>query len=445
MAAAHQAELARLTGAGPNPNQGKSGIDQIKNPIARVPLQILSAVGSGLFPGIAMGIPGTQLHHNMLVHGAQNAVQSDEEIGNAQTKQELERAQTRHANAQAESLETPTGKTATNEMERFFQQNPQATVADWRKFQVDNPEKTTKEGGTVHEDAEGNYWVIHPDGSATAVTAKGQQIKAKTQEEKGGTVHEDADGNMWIVKPDGTATPVTPKTAPGATGESPGEAPTQLKGKKPGPATPEQQFVDEYLKDPKHKGANVADAQRAYEKNKQLPPLADRGQNFVDPKTHRLIRVEPGGAVPEGAVTAGGLSSETVNENKQEATAKKAREDAQKEYKLAQSLASNPSPTNDVALVMRYIGATKPDSIGKLRLNQNEINLVYGTRSTLGDLEALAQKVSSGQSLTPQQRKDMLATMRILAGDGPEETQSAVPKPGETFNGHKVLKVEKIQ
>src|SRR6185437_9860227 len=65
---------------------------------------------------------------------------------------------------------------------------------------------------------------------------------------------------------------------------------------------------------------------------------------------------------------------------------------------------------------MRYVGATKPDSIGKLRLNQNEINLVLHTRSTLGDLAALTQKVQNGQMLTPEQRQDMLKTMKTLTG-----------------------------
>lgn len=393
----HRAELNRLTSS-------PAGVDAIKHAGLRIPLQVLSAIGSGLFPGIAMGIPGTELHHNLLVRQAENAVNADESAANNEARRGLETAQTANQNAEAQARLNPIAKTATNEMERFFQQNPNATVEDWRKFELDHPEKDTKQGGTVHEDAEGNYWVIHPDGSATAVTSKGSQLKGKPAEDKGGTVHEDAEGNMWIVKGDGTATPVMPKGGAG-----------QLKGKVPGKTeNAEQQFIDEYQK--LHAGATVAEAQRAYEKNKQLPPQTDRGQNFVDPTTHKLVRVEPGGAVPEGAVTASGLSGENVATEKQDAAAKKARDDAQKEYQLAEQLVKNPSPTNDVALIMRYIGATKPDSLGKLRLNNNEIRLVEGTRSSLGDLEALAAKVTSGERLTDKQRHDMLDTMRILGG-----------------------------
>jgi hypothetical protein len=141
----------------------------------------------------------------------------------------------------------------------------------------------------------------------------------------------------------------------------------------------------------------------------------------------QITVVTPGGQVETahagdtlapGTTTVGGFNQEQVAGQKQTAADAKTQADAKKDYQLMQTLANHPSPTNDLAMVMHYIGATKPDSLGKLRLNQNEIALVLGTRSSFGDLEAMAEKIRSGQKLTPQQRNDMLSTMRILSGSG---------------------------
>jgi hypothetical protein len=76
--------------------------------------------------------------------------------------------------------------------------------------------------------------------------------------------------------------------------------------------------------------------------------------------------------------------------------------------------AATPSATNDYGLLMNFIGVTKPESLAKLRLNQNEVHLATGTRGTLGDIKALVQKVENGEMLTPEQRQEMLKTMGIV-------------------------------
>jgi hypothetical protein len=125
--------------------------------------------------------------------------------------------------------------------------------------------------------------------------------------------------------------------------------------------------------------------------------------------------LHPGQTVAPGSMSATQLGSQNLTANKTAATEAKTVQNAKDDYQLMQTLASSPSPTNDLVMVMHYIGATKPESMGKIRLNQNEMSLVMGTRSTLGDLQALGEKVQSGQMLTPKQRQDMLATMRILS------------------------------
>ena len=101
----HLAERNRLVSS-------PSGIAGIKNPWARIPLQIAEAVGGGFFPGIDTLIPGTQLHHNALVRQAQGAVNQD-------TEQNLREAQARHASAEADTLENPEAKPVTKEWQEI--------------------------------------------------------------------------------------------------------------------------------------------------------------------------------------------------------------------------------------------------------------------------------------------------------------------------------------
>ncbi len=181
-------ELARLTAPDTHQhnaqNTGTPGVNQIHNPWARVPLQILDALGRGFFPGVEMGIPGTSGHHDVLVHQRQVEDTEERAAAKAQTEEELQRAEAEHNRAQAAAA---------------------------------GVKATPKETGTVHEDSEGNYWVIHGDGSATQVAPNGTALKGQAKDQTSGTVHEDRDGNMWVVKGDGTAVPVKPKSAGPAT------------------------------------------------------------------------------------------------------------------------------------------------------------------------------------------------------------------------------------
>lgn len=96
----HQQELERLTAppqsgylAHTRSDTGQSGIDQIHNPWARVPLKILDALGGGLVPGIEQRLPGTEGHHDVLVNEAQRNVAGDTAQADAASKRELEEAQ----------------------------------------------------------------------------------------------------------------------------------------------------------------------------------------------------------------------------------------------------------------------------------------------------------------------------------------------------------------
>src|SRR5581483_409936 len=173
---------------------------------------------------------------------------------------------------------------------------------------------------------------------------------------------------------------------------------------------------------------------RPYEKPNQAGMVTVVAPDPNNPGGGIVERVGAGAHLAPGSMTASQYGVGAAADVKQDKARKQAAEEAQKDYKLMQTLAANPSPTNDLAMVMHYIGATKPDSIGKLRLNQNEIALVMGTRSSFGDLEAMEEKVRNGQKLTPEQRNNMLETMRILSassgdtGGGPQMIRARDPQ-----------------
>lgn len=75
--AADQAELNRLKTTG-------SGITQVHNPIARGLLRTADIIGSTVFPRLTEQIPGTEYHHDYLVHRAQGNV--DEDVKRAQER-----------------------------------------------------------------------------------------------------------------------------------------------------------------------------------------------------------------------------------------------------------------------------------------------------------------------------------------------------------------------
>lgn len=403
-----------------------SGISNIHNPVGRTFARIGDILAGTFAPRAEMLIPGTEGNYAMHLARANSAVKGEQEGAENEARTHLQRAQAENQEAEAQSRLHPQpkeemeGKTVTTD-EGIFQWNPQTHRYDVKVGGA--PEKAEAAGKTITTDQGIMQW--NPETNRYDIEA-GQAPGAK-----GGSVHQLDDGTFIIAHPDGSATPVTVNGQP-------------AKGKTTvARESPEQQFIDEFRsKNPK---ASIADAEKAFKaiQPPERPPqtmMLVPGENGA--MTAQVVR--PGQTVAPGSVTPQGASSANVKTQEQTAAEQKAKADAQKEYQLAQQLVKNPTPTNDVALVMRYIGATKPDSLGKLRLNQNEINLVLGTRSLFGDIEALAEKVRNGQKLTPKQRQDMLDTMKILADGGTPQAPGGVPKVGETFNGHKVTGIRRI-
>jgi len=120
----HTAELARLTIPGADPNNplaNKPGVSQIHNPILRTLGRIGDVAGTIIAPRVMAAIPGTTLHHNMLVgeqegllnqdvkreqEQAQTAAQQAE-VPVRQAEVPLREAETEEAKARAEALRHP--------------------------------------------------------------------------------------------------------------------------------------------------------------------------------------------------------------------------------------------------------------------------------------------------------------------------------------------------
>ena len=227
------AEVARLTAPPPSDpnlvhtqaNTGTAGVNQIHNPWARVPLQILGAVGAGFAPGLTAAIPGTELHHQMLVREAEGGLKQQQGIRKAEEEAQgeaakagqetaqaanlqseadlLHPAQAEEAQARAWSLLNPQDKEKElNEFVLWHKQNPDAPVADWLKLKAETSGKET--GLKVEKGEDGSIYNITkgPDGKVIAeelVHGNGKKPQL-TAEERGymrGAGGNPDDENTW--------------------------------------------------------------------------------------------------------------------------------------------------------------------------------------------------------------------------------------------------------
>lgn len=277
-AGAHLAELNRL-------NETGSGRSQIHNPILRTLAGIGDIAGSAFFPAITAGIPGTEFHHNYLVKRAEGNVNQDASLAK-------ENATT--ANLTAETQKNSRPPVPTNDLELWAQQNPQGKVEDYLKLKRDNaPERT---------ETPFDVW-------------RKQNPNAPAEE--------------WLKTEEGTKYHAPNEYGDFKTGElkkNPNAAPDEIVSKfvaaHQAPRAPNQyeDFKTDYLKSNPNAGA--AEIDKAYTAAHQQQP--DRGQNYEDPATHRLVRVEPGGAIPEGAVTPTQGGSQNTLTTQQRNTASQA-------------------------------------------------------------------------------------------------------------------------
>jgi hypothetical protein len=100
-----ESEFSRLTAPPPTDpallhtkaNTGAPGVQQVHNKFGRVLGTIADAIGTGLFPGIAMAVPGTTAHHMLLTNQAGHALGTQQKDWEAENKGNLEAAQATEA------------------------------------------------------------------------------------------------------------------------------------------------------------------------------------------------------------------------------------------------------------------------------------------------------------------------------------------------------------
>lgn len=252
---------------------------------ARIPLTVLDALGSAFLPGLTMGLPGTQLHHQLLVRQAEGAVKNDQGQQKAADESALQTAQTGEANARTESLLHPHTETK----DKF--QTASGGIYDLvnHKWEVPPPDKDKDQLLEV-DPTKGKALGLIPseDGKYYIPPQAAGELLKPAAPEKGPTNAFE----LWM------------KQNPNGKAEDWLKAET---ANKPETANEYADFKTGYLKE--HPGATVEQLAHAFATSKQTPP--DRGQNFVDPATNKMVRVEPGGNVPKGAVTAAGEN--TIN------------------------------------------------------------------------------------------------------------------------------------
>lgn len=186
---------------------------------------------------------------------------------------------------------------------------------------------------------------------------------------------------------------------------------------------------------PQEWNATVKIAEKQKADNLHFAPPEPK-QMFVVPNpdgSSTLKEFHSGDAIPKGALNASQFGQQGVAANKETAAEEKTAKQVQGDYQFAKTLVAKPSPTNDYALLMTFIGATKPEQLGKLRLNEKELNLATGTRSALGNVEAWGQKLNSGEMFPKKQRQNMLDTLKLVA-DRSASTVVAGPPSGNSVD-----------
>lgn len=396
-----QGELSRLQavplGRGdPNAHTaadtGRAGVDQVHSPWARVPLQILDAIGSGLFPRIAQFIPGTSAHRDyQVLPQAESAVTNEnaEQVDADKTAQDT--AQTKETEARAAEEQAHAAELT----------NPTKALTPKDKYMV--------VGDGIFDAEHGAFLPGHEptDKKLAEVT----EIDPEKGKALGLTPNKDGKYIVPNAALGGLLRPTAPTKAPQWSAEDA----ALLRSVGGDPDKPETQ---------------TPAVMKKYRdlKTEHIVAPADHGVSFIDPSTHKLVRVEPNGVVPEGALTPTQTGQVTEATSKTAKGKQEAATQAQDAYETAQELAKDQTGASDVGLSMQFIGAVKPESMGKIRFTPQEQNFVMGTRSSFGDLTALAEKVANGQKLIPKQRDEMLRTMKIFA-------DAAKRNSGSTENG----------
>ena len=137
-----QAETARLTTG----DTSKPGWEQIHNPWLRTAAGIGNAALGGFFPKVAAQVPGTTLHHNMLVRNAEGAEKQQESQLDEGQKRGLEQAQTENQEAVPELHRTQQELGFEKQHATEAHQHAQEDIAREKEHGLETAKQNTLEG-----------------------------------------------------------------------------------------------------------------------------------------------------------------------------------------------------------------------------------------------------------------------------------------------------------
>ena len=413
-----------------------SGTDQIHNPWARGAARVAGAVGGAFFPALTMAIPGTDLHHQMLVHQQQGIVNNDLAGEQEQAKITGEQQRQRQAEAsfpQEQTIRGLTGEHLSSQIAGENQRQEQNRIA----FPT---EEALRQANVRHTEAQ--------TGAITNPTPKGEDAPlsdSQIQGVNGGALE------RWKVLNGDKPIPDSLLLKPGATYRDFGMMDKLLEGTEKARGTHEQQQALNDLR------------------QQQLALAGQRLTVTLNNGDRRDIR--------DARKTA------TADLTKQFGVAQLQAQNAQ----LALNELKNGGAVGQAVGIIKSIVAAAGGQGSGVRVNIPEITSIAKARGWVGDFEGFINSgLGKGKLTSTQvnQLSQILGDIQQRAGQKLEQIHGAigqiqdaetledinratsgyrqqqisavspnsgagggagVPKEGETFNGHKVLKVERVQ
>jgi hypothetical protein len=261
--------------------QSPSRIGGIHNPWGRVPLQVLDTIGRIALPGLERAIPGTEGYHEQKVAQAENAAKEEQGANTAKATQERETATAEHERGETASLHYENmlkeAQAGDFEAQAYLRAHPPSTYEVLPEPLL-NPATGKHETAMVSKtDPKDVRFLGEPGAKPVAPKEPTNEFEKFFQDNPKATSED------WSKFQAAHPKPV----------EWSAEDAALLKAAGGDPSKPESQTYD---------------VMKKYEdlKKERISVGADHGVSFIDPTTHKLVRVEPGGTVPEGARTAAG-------------------------------------------------------------------------------------------------------------------------------------------
>lgn len=367
-----QANVSRLNTLQSSP----SGIGGIHNPVLRTGLQVGDALLSSFLPGLAQGIPGTQLHHNELVREARGNVAEGNRQQQAQATLGKTAADTAESQARVPLIQSQAGETDARTAGLKGEESRAAAGA---------------QGATDYRTAQ-----------TREANAKATSLEAPP--EKKGDIHvmlADAVADATARGVDPNSDPKVQQLIKVVQGEL---KPT------PEPRTPlEDRIVDEYQKS--HPGASLADARKATQAN---PP-----KEATEPGTWTLEEGPDGKPILMNSKTG---ETRPANGVQKSGTAAKAAAATEKEQGpardaigYAQNYLKNKVFTGpgDEALQEKFFELAKPST--GFRMSAPQIAMLAQSRSWMSSVAAHIRHATTGTWFDDTQRQQIVDTMNQLA------------------------------